>query len=364
MVDKTKSQNLKVGMFVAGALAVLSMTVFVIGQERSMFKRKTRVYTSFADINGLVIGAPVRLAGVDVGRVTAITFSDDLSRPEARVQLAIENEYIARVRKDSKAAIDSKGLLGDKLINLSVGTPAHPQLEDGDYITPKVSMSIENMAKELEHTATAIGRAAESAETAVNSIATPEVAENLRRISSSLASILERIDNSQLVPKTEALMERASVVMNNSAAATARVDRMLAQVEKGPGNAHTVIYGSEVTEMAGEWKRAATGIADVTEQINRGDGLVAALLHDENGKRLVQDLTAFTARLNRISSDMERGRGTLGGLLVDPSVYEEMKTILGNIERNVMFKSLVRMTIKEEGLTRPAVQAKPAPRSK
>jgi phospholipid/cholesterol/gamma-HCH transport system substrate-binding protein len=359
-VSKQRNQNIRVGVFVAAALAVLIMTVFVIGQERSMFTRKTRLNTSFADINGLVIGAPVRLAGVDVGRVTKITFSEDLSRPEARVELAIENQYAPRVRKDSVAFIDSKGLLGDKLINLSVGSPSSPQLQEGEYITPKASLSIEAMAKDLQRTASAIGDAAESAEVAINRVATPEVTENLRRISGSLAAILERIEKSELVPKTEALMERATVVMSNSAAASARVDRMLARVEQGPGNAHSLVYGNEVAEMAGEWKRAATGIADLTQQINHGDGLVSALLHDENGKKLVHDLTAFTERLNRISSDIERGRGTLGGLIVDPSVYEEMKTILGNIERNVMFKSLVRMTIKEEGLVRPATMAKPA----
>ena len=63
--------------------------------------------------------------------------------------------------------------------------------------------------------------------------------------------------------------------------------------------------------------------------------------------------------LGRISSNVERGRGSLGGLLVDPSVYEDMKTVLGNIERNVVFKALVRMTIKEDSIKRPALQATP-----
>jgi phospholipid/cholesterol/gamma-HCH transport system substrate-binding protein len=46
-------------------------------------------------------------------------------------------------------------------------------------------------------------------------------------------------------------------------------------------------------------------------------------------------------------------------LLVDPSVYEDMKTVLGNIERNLVFKALVRMTIKEDGMQRPAKLARP-----
>ena len=84
-----RNMHLRVGLFVAFALGVLIVTVFVIGQERSLFTPRTTLYTSFRDINGLVEGAAVRLAGVDVGRVTGIAFSEDLARPDARVELAV-----------------------------------------------------------------------------------------------------------------------------------------------------------------------------------------------------------------------------------------------------------------------------------
>jgi phospholipid/cholesterol/gamma-HCH transport system substrate-binding protein len=98
----------------------------------------------------------------------------------------------------------------------------------------------------------------------------------------------------------------------------------------------------------------------VAGKLNRGEGMAGALLTDPQGKQLVTDLATLAARLDRISNNVEHGRGTVGGLLVDPSVYEDMKTVLGNIERNVFFKALVRMTIKEDGLKRPAAVARPA----
>jgi phospholipid/cholesterol/gamma-HCH transport system substrate-binding protein len=85
--------------------------------------------------------------------------------------------------------------------------------------------------------------------------------------------------------------------------------------------------------------------------------LAATLLRDPEGRELVRDLADFSARINRIAAHVERGRGTLGGLVVDPSVYEDMKTVLGNIERNTVLKSLIRMTIKQDGIQRPAVEA-------
>jgi phospholipid/cholesterol/gamma-HCH transport system substrate-binding protein len=352
-MNKHKQQSIKVGVFVALAIGVLSVTVFIIGQERSMFTTKTRLHTSFTDINGLVIGAPVRLAGVDVGRVAAIRFSEDLSRPEARVVLAIENEYIARVRRDSRAYIDSKGLLGDKLINLSVGSPKQPGLQEGDYVTPRQGVSLEAMAEQLGNTASTVGRAADTAGTAVRELANPELIANLNRVSGSLAAILERIERGTLIAKLE---ETAA----STSSATARLDRVLARVESGPGTLHALAYGDDGPQAIAEWKRAGTNVSELVEQLSHGEGLIASLVSDPQGKRFVADLAELSARMNRISQQVEQGRGTIGGLIVDPSVYEDMKTVLGNIERNVVFKALVRMTIKEDGLRRPATLARPA----
>ncbi len=372
MSDKQMVQNVKVGIFVVLALTVLTVAVLVIGQERSMFTSKTRLYTSFADINGLVVGAPVRLAGVDVGRVSAITFSDKLEHTEARVELSIENKYMTRVRRDSQAFIDSKGLLGDKLINVSVGSPKQPMLKAGEYVPPKQSMSLEAMVKNLEQTAASIGRAADRAESAVNGIASKEVIDNITRTTGAIASITNAIANGDglahhLIYDPVYAKQAAGILANleqisaNTNAATARIDRVIAHVEQGPGTLHALAYGDDGTQALRELKRAAAGVAELTDQLNHGQGLAGAILRDDQGQKLVHDLSEFMARLNRVTSNMERGRGTLGALLVDPSVYEDMKTILGNIERNVVFKSLVRMTIKEDGIRRPARQAEVVP---
>lgn len=357
-MSKHTRTDLRVGLFVALALGLLIATVFVVGKEGSLFTPKTLLYTSFADVNGLVVGAPVRLAGVDVGRVSAIAFSEELAQPEARVELAIEDRYMARVRSDSRAYIDSKGLLGDKIINLSPGTPAGSALADGDYVQPRPGLSLEALSKQVESTATAIGDAAQEAQGALADLASPEVADNLRRITGSLASILEQVEHGdgllhRVIYDREYERRAAAVLanlsdMSRSARSAARHgDALLAQLEAGGG------------PTLEEWRRAGAGVAQLTDALNRGDGVAGALIRGEEGRALVRDLGEFAQRINRIAGEVESGRGTLGGLLVDPSVYEELKTVLGNVERNVLFKALIRMTIKEENLARPAKTAAP-----
>jgi phospholipid/cholesterol/gamma-HCH transport system substrate-binding protein len=65
------------------------------------------------------------------------------------------------------------------------------------------------------------------------------------------------------------------------------------------------------------------------------------------------------ATLNRVVQDIDRGRGTIGGLVRDPTVYEDLKTTLGNVQRNVLFKALIRFTMENDGLRR----AERAPRA-
>jgi phospholipid/cholesterol/gamma-HCH transport system substrate-binding protein len=352
-------QDLRVGIFVALGLGLLIATVFTIGRQESLFMPRTELYTAFDDVNGLVVGAPVRLAGVDVGRVTEVAFPDDLARAEARVRLSIEDRYMPRVRSDSRAYIDSKGLLGDKIINLSPGTPRGTPLREGDYVEARPGVSIEALAEQVESTATAIGDAADEARGAVQEIASPEVAENLRRITASLAAILEQVERGDGLAhrllydrnyerKAASALDDLADMSRSARSAARRGDELLARLDRQGG-------------ALDEWRRAGAGVAQFTDTLNYGDGLVQALTRDEAGRALVRDLAAFSQRLDRLSADVERGRGTLGGLIVDPSVYEEMKTVLGNIERNVILKALIRMTIKEEGLARPPRQAVPAP---
>jgi phospholipid/cholesterol/gamma-HCH transport system substrate-binding protein len=359
-------QNLRVGAFVAAALGIFVVSVFVIGQERSMFASKTRLHTRFPDINGLVIGAPVRLAGLDIGRVTRLTFSSELARPEAQVELAVDESYLPRLRRDSVAYIDSKGLLGDKLINLTVGSQHAPGLRDGDFVQPRESLSFEGLAKQLEGTARAITRTADSATTAVDGLATPELAANLQRVTGSLAALLERVEHGDGLAHDllydPSLSARVRVALDSASATAKRVDGIVARVERGPGSLHSLVYDDEVGRALAAFERAGQGIADTTDQINHGPGLAGALLRDPKGQQLLADLTDFSARLDRIAAHVERGDGTLGGLVVDPSVYEDMKTVLGNIERNNVLKALIRMTIKQDDIQRPAIEAHTQPR--
>jgi phospholipid/cholesterol/gamma-HCH transport system substrate-binding protein len=139
-----------------------------------------------------------------------------------------------------------------------------------------------------------------------------------------------------------------------------RVDAVLAEVERGAGTMHELVYGTEGKRALAALGTAAQEIGEVVSEVKGGQGVLHALVYEQGHDKFLDDLNQMSAVLRRMVEDVDKGRGTLGGLLRDPTVYEDLKSVLGNVKRNVLFKALVRFTMENEQLRRvdeaPAVE--------
>jgi phospholipid/cholesterol/gamma-HCH transport system substrate-binding protein len=149
-------------------------------------------------------------------------------------------------------------------------------------------------------------------------------------------------------------------------------------VEHGPGLAHALIYQPtiaadaaqavhEIEKSASEIQRGGGDLQQLLADARTGHGLLHELIYDADSPKLVHDLGGAahdleeTARIVRqIAADTQQGKGTIGGLLEDPSVYEDLTTILGNVKRNSLLKALIRYTIVKDGLDRKGRVETPA----
>lgn len=122
--------DLWVGLFVVAGIAALVILAFKVGNMANFGGGETYVITaSFDNIGGLKPRAPVKSAGVVVGRVTGISFNND--RFTAKVSMALESGY--RFPKDTTASILTSGLLGEQYIGLEGGGDDQ-MLKPGDNI--------------------------------------------------------------------------------------------------------------------------------------------------------------------------------------------------------------------------------------
>lgn len=362
MSAKNQSQkNLRAGIFLAVCFVVFGFAVMMIGGERGMFRARTKLYIKIADINGLVVGANARVAGLDVGTVTKITFPENLAEREALVEIAVEDKYMPRLRADSVAVMDSKGLLGDRIVNITIGSPSEPQLKEGDYLKTKDAFSMENITKRLDEVVANVNNATKQAEVLLTNLVTEDSKQNLARTFASLANVLEQVEKGDSVAHrllyNETDAQNMSAVLadlrgtaSHANSAMQSANRVMAEIEGGNGSAHALIYGSEGAALIAELKNTSTELTAVMHDIRTGNGALHALIYGQEGGDMVTELSQFAQKLNHIATEIERGRGTLGGLVMDPSVYEDLKSILGNVRRNVILKALFRFAIDEGGV--------------
>ena len=366
MTMNQRQTALRVGIFLTATTAILAFAIVLLGSKSGLFARKVTLYANFENVNGLVVGAPVRLAGLDVGRVNKVMFSDDLRQREARLELAIQERYFSRMRSDSRAFIDSKGLLGDKLINITIGNPDQPPLREGDVIPTRSALSIEELAAQVKSAVSSITHVSDRAGALLEGLAEPRTVADIQRIVSATAGILEGVEHadgvahrliydSAYADKVAGILQETQRSLAALRGSLEHVEHIAREVQGGRGTLHELIYGQRGAQTFADLQAAASELSQLVHDVRHEPGLLHSLIYDPQSGEMLAQWTDFSERINRLSRNIERGQGTLGGLLVDPSVYEDLKSLLGNIERNVVFKALIRYTIKQDELQRPAL---------
>jgi phospholipid/cholesterol/gamma-HCH transport system substrate-binding protein len=137
--------QLKVGVVILAALGVLGVAIYKLGQAANLFAKRYTLVAFLPNATGLRAGGTVMVAGQFAGTIDAIEFlpvDNDTTR-NLRVRIAVDQALQSQIRADSKAKVRTMGLLGDKVIDISVGTPRYSILRAGDTIRVEPSLDYE-----------------------------------------------------------------------------------------------------------------------------------------------------------------------------------------------------------------------------
>ena len=354
------SKDVKVGAFVLAGLTAVGAVIFLIGDERGLFERKASYGTEFEDVAGLVRGSPVRMGGVNVGTVVAVEYGKDATDKNIHVRMSVALEDARRIRADSIATIEGKGLLGDKMIVISVGTPGQAVVPEGAEIPSKTADDISKLMTRLTNISGQAEKVVNNLERTTNGFADEKFQGDIKNSVASLASILGSVDHGDgyvgklLHDPAEAArlsqlmqnLEQTSVELQKT---TANVNQILGRVTSGPGFAHEVVYGEDGAKTIAKFGNVADELTTTLKGVHDGNGIAHSVIYgDDSSQAVMANLNQASTDFRQIMSDMKAGKGTLGALLVDPSVYEDLKLMLGNVERNRALRALVRYSIKRD----------------
>jgi phospholipid/cholesterol/gamma-HCH transport system substrate-binding protein len=361
-------REIKVGLFVFLGLVVVGVVVLLIGDERNIFARHITLDTSFKDVQGLKVGAPVRMDGIDVGTISRVGHSEDVSDPRIHVKIDVVRSEALRLKIDAYAKISNKGLLGDKMLDLDPGKGAPRPLADvvirGEDPTDFTGMFSD---------ASSIARRADSVlghlDKMSSNLADDQLQAEVKSTVHSVTLVMKQMAEgdgyvhklladpaeSERLSRTIANFERTSAEL---AQATSELRQLTTRINQGPGFVHDVVYSDKGTQTLTQFVNAAGEIALTLKGVREGNGLVKGVLYgDSEQQQIIGNLNTMSRDMRDIVAGMKAGKGTMGALLVDPSVYEDMKMILGNVQRNDVLRALVRYSIKQDE-KKPAVEVK------
>jgi len=149
---KTNTQKFKfrLGLFVAGGLAIFVIAIFIIGRQKNLFDPVFNLTSTFRNISGLQIGNKVRFSGINVGTIDNISIVNDST---VRVNMLIKKDVWKFIKTDCKVTIGSEGIIGDKLIIISQGNTDSPLAKEGQQLQSTEPVETDAIMKSLLVTA-------------------------------------------------------------------------------------------------------------------------------------------------------------------------------------------------------------------
>jgi phospholipid/cholesterol/gamma-HCH transport system substrate-binding protein len=312
-MDRDRRLSLTVGGLALVSLTALMVAILSLSSQQSIWKPHYRLIGYFNNVGGLIDGAPVWLAGKRIGGVETVTFDTDAQgRPAVKVVMQIERSAQERIRRDSVAVIGTIGLLGDVYVEISLGTAEGAILAEGDEVATLDPLDLNRM----------IARGAGALDQITN-------------LTSSLNQVVSKF-------------EQAGGA-ENLAASLAGAGDVISEIKEGDGALHSLIYEEYKGSGLESVERSLAVVEGILDEIAHGDGVLHSMIYDSPTEQdvVLQALQAGS-RLNSILGKIDRGEGTFGLILNDPTLYEELTLLVGGANRSRVVRALINLTAPED----------------
>jgi phospholipid/cholesterol/gamma-HCH transport system substrate-binding protein len=373
---KSIATETKVGIFVVLGIIILIIFTLKVGKF-DIREVGYRVYTHVESAAGLDKNSLVRIAGVQVGRVEQIV----LDGAKARVTLHLPLNV--KIPIGSKAYLKSTGLLGEKYIEIVMGSgmemiKANGQVEEGgpsgdvDRVLTQLSSIGEDIKIVTKSLSNALG--GEKGEATVKELVTgaKETVVNLQNITqainkgegtigklvkddklytevketvTSLNQVAQSIGKGEgtlgKLVKDDTLYTETKATMVEAKETLTNLNKVSKQIESGEGTLGKLVKDdtlyTETKATMVEAKETLANLKKVSEQIEKGEGTLGKLVKDESlyaeTKATMVEAKETLANLNKVSKQIESGEGTLGKLVKDEELYDETKKAIKSVNK-------------------------------
>lgn len=310
---KQNSNNIKLGVFVVGGLAVLIFAFFIIGKNQNLFGNDFRLKVRFTNLGGLTEGNNVLFSGIQAGTVKDIEILNDTT---IEVTMRINSKVKSFIHKNATATVGTEGLMGNKVINIMPVKGKSALVEEGDTLEAQQTASMEEIIQTLSKTNSNVESISEV------------IKGTVLRIDSS--AILKLLNDEEIGKSLKASLENIYLSTKNVNQMSDGFNYMVADIKNGKGTA-----GLLLTDTA-----AAIQLKDAIKNIK------IASMHAN------QVTVEFNEMAKSLNNDLTNGKGTVNTLLKDKQMAADLKTTMANIEKGTAKFNQTMDAVKQSFLFR------------
>lgn len=301
---KNTKKALRLGIFVAAALILFVVAVYLIGSKGNLFSPTKDVFSSFKDIRGLVVGNNVRFAGINVGTVKNIRIISDTS---VVVTMSIREDYSKYIYKNSKVQIGQEGLMGGKIVLISSGTPETGVIEENDYLI-----------------------------------------------------VAEGLDIQGMIAQAQTMLREATQTVSNLNSVTDKIN-------EGDGDIARLLNGNDLTTQLGiatrKLNNSMSDVNEITKKVSNGQGDLGKLISDDaitdQLSGIMESLHVTSVKANVVVEELQQtvhainyGEGVLPRLLHDKELGLSVDTALTRVDQGVFEVTRAAETIADSWIFR------------
>ena len=332
--------ELKVGLTVLVASITLAVLIFLMSGTGGFWSHKILLKSYFDDASGLKPGAPVRLAGVDIGNVSAVRVVADKPLTPVEVTMKVNTKYHYALRTDSVTLLSTAGVLGETYIDIDSSQATGPEAKNGEILksreVPDFSdmvragqgtlQNMDALIKRLDHIIAFVESGQGSVGKAIYdpalynrlNAAVTELQNLLNEVAQGNGTIGKLLSTDELYQKANATIDRVNVIVDD--------------LNSGKGTAGKLLKDPALYDNA---DATVSNVKKLTDNINAGKGALGKLTNDEEFANKLQNTMN---KISAISDRLEAGQGSAGKFLKDESFYNNADDLM--VESRALIKAI------------------------
>jgi phospholipid/cholesterol/gamma-HCH transport system substrate-binding protein len=331
--QEVRWSQLKVGVLVIVALCALIALIFLMSNSTGGFwTTRLTLRSYFENSAGLKIGAPVQLEGVTVGNVTAIQIVPTRNPTPVEVTMKINRKYAVGIRTDSKASLETQGVLGDTDVDIdskrASGGPAAnnqelqtnetPNLQDVLQASQGTILRLDTILDQVNQIATTLNSKNGSIGLLIND---PTLYKRALATVNEISAIVDEVNNGQgsigKLLKDDSMYDKLNDIV-------AKADQITTELNEGKGSAGKLLKDDT---LYNELKQTTHNLNEITAGINSGQGSLGMLTKDP---KMAQKLSDTINQLDSMLTQINNGQGTIGALLKDRKLYDHVDKLMSD----------------------------------